>query len=78
MAVPLRIAPPSAAATSSPGEDEALVEGRMSPVVGLVVCLVVVVVVGRGRTVVIGCVVRTSMPLIRSLVAAVSIVVVVD
>lgn len=77
MAVPLRIAPPSAAATSSPGADEALVEDRMNPVVVLVVCLVVVVV-GRGRTVVIGCVVRTSMPLIRSLVAAVSIVVVVD
>ena len=77
MAVLLRIVPPSAAATSSPGADEALVEGRMSPVV---VCLVVVVVVvvGRGRTVVIGCVVRTSTPLIRSLVAAVSIVVVVD
>lgn len=67
MAVPLRIVLPSAAGTSSPVGDEALVEDRMSPVVVLEVCLVVVVVVGRGRagTVVIGCVVRTSTPLIR-------------
>lgn len=66
MAVRLRIVPPSAAATSSPVADEqAFVGVRMSPVVELVVCLVVVAGRGRAGTVVIGCVVRTSTLLIR-------------